>query len=129
MRVICYLDDFLILAETEDLARKHTNILLQLLLHFGFTPNWSKSVLQPSQTCEFLGTMIDSVRMSLSVPTKKLRKYKAHAKRMLRRARKSVGFQPSPPASDSLSQTPVGLTELRRLVGQLQSCSQCIPVG
>lgn len=112
-RLVVYLDDFLVMGASKKEAEKNTRILLLLLEHFGFTPNWTKSCLNASQRREFLGTLIDSESMTLSVPPGKLVRYRRSAKRLLRRAQ---------------SGRPVHLHDLQSVVGQLQSCSQCIPL-
>jgi hypothetical protein len=112
-RVVVYLDDFLVMGSSQEEAEQNTRILVRLLQHFGFTPNWTKSKLLPAQQREFLGTIIDSVAMALSVPQAKLKKYRQAARRLLRRARQSI---------------PIRLVDLQSIVGQLQSCSQCIPL-
>jgi len=109
-RISVYLDDFLVMAETEAMARTRTQILCKLLQHFGFTVNDKKSELEPSRSREFLGVLINSVEMSLSVPRKKLAAYVSFVKRVLRRA--SSGSN-------------VTLVELQSLVGKLSSCSMC----
>jgi hypothetical protein len=113
IRMVCYLDDFLILASTKSEAEEATRFLLLLLLHFGFTPNVEKTETSASQTREFLGTIVDSRTMTLSVPKAKLKRYRAHAKRMLRKVRAAK---------------PVSVADLQSLVGKLQSCSQCVLV-
>jgi hypothetical protein len=112
-RVVVYLDDFLVMGSSRKETEQNTRVLVRLLQHFGFTPNWDKSNLLPSQQREFLGTIIDSVAMTLSVPQAKLKKYRQAARRLLRKARQSI---------------PIRLVDLQSLVGQLQSCSQCIPL-
>jgi hypothetical protein len=101
-----------VMGSSQKETERNTQIVVRLLQHFGFTPNWLKSQLTPSQQREFLGTQIDSVAMTLSVPQAKLTKYRHAVRRLLRRARHST----------------VRLSDLQSLVGQLQSCSQCIPL-
>jgi hypothetical protein len=113
IRLIVYLDDFLVLGKSKQEAEKNTQILLCLLQHFGFSPNWTKSKLLATQQREFLGTVIDSQLMALSVPQEKLSKYRRAARRLLRRARGGA---------------PCSLTDLQSMVGKLQSCAQCIPL-
>ena len=112
-RLVVYLDDFLVLGASKNEAEKNTRTLLLLLEHFGFTPNWKKSTLIAAQSREFLGTVVDSVQMTLSVPPEKLVRYRQAAKRLARRAK---------------ANKPVHLHNLQSVVGQLQSCAQCIPL-
>ena len=74
--LIIYIDDILIIAHTCQeayLARDSTIFLLQNL---GFTINFKKSELTPSQKMEYLGVVIDSNSMTLSIPEAKARKIK-----------------------------------------------------
>jgi hypothetical protein len=75
VRIICYLDDFLIMAETEEMALHHTKvqfhgmlvfmtqILISILDFLGLTTNLKKSKMRPAQDREFLGlpTTIDFI--------------------------------------------------------------------
>ena len=55
--------------EDLEMARDTSIFLFQQL---GFVINLNKSVLTPTQLVEFLGLMIDSVAMSLSLPEEKV---------------------------------------------------------
>jgi hypothetical protein len=109
-RLVCYLDDFLVFGESKLNVEKNTQVLLCLLRHFGFTPNMKKSRPVGSQFREFLGLMVDSLSMELSVPDVRLKRYRSNARRM--RTRMLTGKMTS-------------LHSLQSLVGQLQSCEQC----
>ena len=47
MRIIIYIDDMLILAETKEMAQEALEALIYLLECVGFRINWKKSVLEP----------------------------------------------------------------------------------
>jgi hypothetical protein len=68
IRTIVYLDDMLIMASTRDGAERHLASALELLVALGFMVNMRKSVVQPTQVMEFLGYVLDSRRMVISLP-------------------------------------------------------------
>jgi hypothetical protein len=68
IRIVAYIDDLLILAKTKEEARAHTKEVLELLIALGWTINWKKSRLEPSQTQDFLGMTIESHNMLFKVP-------------------------------------------------------------
>jgi hypothetical protein len=74
VRLVIYLDDFLIMADSISLLRKHLDLTINILNHLGFLINEKKSVFTPSQVIEFLGTVVDSNRLSFSLPLAKVRK-------------------------------------------------------
>lgn len=72
VRIIVYLDDFLILGCSLEESTANTWQTLTLLQQLGFTINWEKSILEPTQSLTFLGLSIDSQTMSLSLPEGKI---------------------------------------------------------
>ena len=69
--IICYLDDFLIVAQTFSECIQVLNELLCLLRRLGFQINYNK-LEGPTLTITFLGITLDSVTMTLSIPDDKL---------------------------------------------------------
>ncbi len=63
IRVINYLDDWLILAHSRELVSRHRDIVLAHIHSLGLRMNAKKSVLLPSQRTVFLGVHLDSVQM------------------------------------------------------------------
>ncbi len=61
IRVLNYLDDWLILAHSRETSR-HSDIVLRHILSLGLRMNAKKSVLLPSQRTVFLGVRLDSVQ-------------------------------------------------------------------
>ena len=57
MRLVLYLDDTLVLAQTREMAREFRTAL-ELLYRLGFIINL-KSILNPTQKIEFLGFQLD----------------------------------------------------------------------
>ncbi len=63
IRVLNYLDDWLILAHSRELVSRHRDIVLSHIHSLGLRMNAKKSVLLPSQRTVFLGVRLDSVQM------------------------------------------------------------------
>ena len=72
IQIIVCLDDFLILGSSIEESKANTQLTLDLLQWLGFTINWEKSVLVPTQSLTFLGLSIDSQTMLLSLPERKV---------------------------------------------------------
>ncbi|KAI2650056.1 ORF V: Enzymatic polyprotein [Labeo rohita] len=64
IRILNYLDDWLIIAHSRDLLCDHRDLVLQHLSYLGFQVNQEKSRLSPVQSISFLGMELDSVNMS-----------------------------------------------------------------
>ena len=64
MRVVFYLDDLLLLARSETEALVQTTELLSHLSDLGFTVNWKKSSLFPSQRITYLGVELNTASMT-----------------------------------------------------------------
>ncbi len=67
IRILNYLDDWLILAQSEDEPLSHRSVLLCHLEYLELRVNFAKGTLSPSKLISFLGTFIDSARMSAVV--------------------------------------------------------------
>ena len=63
VRMIVYIDDILILAETKGKAQEQAKALVYLLECLGFIINKKKSELTPAQIMDFLGLTVDTVLM------------------------------------------------------------------
>ena len=87
------------------MARDTTIALLRSL---GFTINLIKSCLTPSQCCEFLGMVINSVSMTISLPEKKIEKLIVLCREMI-------------------EEKIVSLRKLAKIIGKLQATSPAIP--
>ena len=68
-----YLDDFLVMGETRSECDHALKVLSGLLSFWGFEIAHEK-VIQPAQSVKYLGLLIDSVEMELSLPPDKLMK-------------------------------------------------------
>lgn len=67
-----YLDDSFIFGFNEEECLHTTVQLVNLFTDLGFKVHPEKSVLKPTQKLEFLGFFIDSVNMTVSLPTPKI---------------------------------------------------------
>ncbi len=63
MRILNYLDDWLILAQSRDTLLSHIDSLLIHLESLGLCVNRRKSILAPSQSILYLGVCMDSLEM------------------------------------------------------------------
>ncbi len=63
IRILNYIDDWLILAQSEELALRHRDVVLAHLESLGLRLNAKKSVLSPVQRTTYLGVVWDSVTM------------------------------------------------------------------
>ncbi len=63
VRILNYLDDWLILAQSREQLGDHRDLVLRHLSQLGLLVNWEKSKLSPVQRISFLGVELDSVSM------------------------------------------------------------------
>ena len=68
IRLIAYLDDILLMAPSVDQVLQHVTSTLNLLEGLGVTVNYQKFILVPSQQMQFLGSLVNSVNLTLSLP-------------------------------------------------------------
>ena len=85
VRLIVYLDDILILAQSTQLLRAHMKMVAQMLESLGFKLNLKKCEWEPSQCIEFLGFLVNSTAMTISLPLTKLQKVQKECRALLRR--------------------------------------------
>ena len=81
--IICYIDDLLILGYTKDEVHNSVAYVANLLQILGFHINREKSELDPTQKIEFLGFILDSVNMTISLTPAKIAKIKSLASQVL----------------------------------------------
>ncbi|XP_066305375.1 uncharacterized protein [Branchiostoma lanceolatum] len=70
--IVIYLDDLIILARSPEQCLAHIAVARDLLETLGFVLNLEKSRLVPSQVVTFLGFILDSQSMTLSLPEAKV---------------------------------------------------------
>ncbi len=64
VRILNYLDDWLILAQSREQLGDHRDLVLRHLSQLGLRVNWEKCNLSPVQRISFLGVELDSVSMT-----------------------------------------------------------------
>ncbi len=64
VRILNYLDDWLILAQSREQLGDHRDLVLRHLSQLGLRVNWEKSKLSPVQRISFLCVELDSVSMT-----------------------------------------------------------------
>ncbi len=67
IRILNYLGDWFILAQSQAVLTSHKTLLLSHLGCLGLRVNFAKSILSLSQRVLFLATVIDSVQMTATV--------------------------------------------------------------
>ncbi len=72
MRILNYLGDWLILAQSRDTLLSHIDTLLHHLESLGLCVNMQKSFLVPSQSITYLGVCFDSVEMRARLSQERL---------------------------------------------------------
>ncbi|XP_065189509.1 uncharacterized protein LOC135820128 [Sycon ciliatum] len=108
LRLIIYIDDILIMAESQSKAIDHTGGLIFLLQNLGFVVNFPKSQLTPSKEVEFLGFTINSETMTMKLPGEKLKKTRAEARKLHQEPHQSA-------------------IVVSRLLGKLNHAAQAVP--
>ncbi len=110
IRVLNYLDDWLILAHSRELVSRHRDIVLGHIHSLGLRMNAKKSVLLPSQRTMFLGVRLDSVQMQARLAPARIPDLTACL------ARFKLGHH-------------VSVGTCRRLLGLIAAASPVLPLG
>ncbi|KAI2645233.1 Transposon Ty3-G Gag-Pol polyprotein [Labeo rohita] len=85
LRGICilnYIDDWLILAQSEQLAAQHRDVVLAHVKELGLRLNAKKSMLSPSQRTTYLGVVWDSTTMQARLSPARIESILAAVKRV-----------------------------------------------
>ena len=90
VRIIIYLDDILLMASSLEGLLMTRDTLIFILQHLGFLINIKKSYLEPTSTLEFLGVIVDSGEMTLSLPKEKLLKVQIPCQEILEKGKVAV---------------------------------------
>ena len=88
--VSCYIDDCIFIAASKEELLCNVTYALHLFYSLGLTIHMSKSVLIPLQVIEFLGVILDSVNMTVTLPAGKITKIKNLGKSLLRKQMTSI---------------------------------------
>ena len=82
-KILVYLNDIILAASTRELCIYQGQILIKTLENLGFVINLQKSNLVPSQVVLFLGFIVDSKKMSFSLPDSKIQLISLSAQTLL----------------------------------------------
>ncbi|XP_030584735.1 uncharacterized protein LOC115779969 [Archocentrus centrarchus] len=77
IRLATYLDDWLLLARSEQEAATQTCVVVKHLTDLGFIINTEKSVLSPAQHIIFLGLSLDSISFTASLSAERVKAFRA----------------------------------------------------
>ena len=110
MRVIFYLDDILLLADSHQLAMSQCRMLKHQLIRLGFRLNMKKSELIPQRTFTYLGLVWNTVNMSVALPKDKREDIREYARALL-------------------APTRVTSRDLQRFLGRVNFASIAVPRG
>ena len=83
IRLLRYLDDWLILSSSEAKTRQHVQQLLALCRSLGIVINEEKSDLSPSRSVEYLGMIIDTVSARAFPTETRIQKFLSLARKFL----------------------------------------------
>lgn len=89
VKIISYIDDFLVVGRTYEETKRHTQLVLTTLSEFGFSINWEKSELRPTQKIHFLGFDLhlpkkENDQVLISIPSKKKKEIAHQLERLAR---------------------------------------------
>lgn len=90
IRAVIYLDDILILNGSKDSLTKDVEFIVFTLQDIGFLINWDNSELKPCRVIEYLGVMVNSMRLSFALPQNKISALKLLCSSALRKDRISL---------------------------------------
>ncbi len=110
IRVLNYLNDWLILAHSRELVRYHRDIILHHIRALGLRTNTKKSVLTPSRQTVFLEVHLDSVQMQARLTPARISSLNACLARFKLEHHVSV-------------------STCRRLLGLMATASHVLPLG
>jgi len=84
-QLVIYLDDFLLLGSSKDECRSNIRTTVNLLQSLGFVINHTKSHLEPSTRCKYLGFIFDSINQTVAIPPRRREKLLSLTADMARR--------------------------------------------
>lgn len=106
----CYLDDILLFGNSEKDCTNNLTLTCNILQDLGFVINFEKSALLPKKVCKYLGFLLDSVSMSISVPEQKQETLKEKIKSFQQKSYCSI-------------------RDFSQLLGSLNSIAPAVPYG
>ena len=81
-RMVIYINDILIISESAVQAGQHLEVLTHILQSLDFIINTEKLVMTPNQELEFLGKMVNTNTLLVSLPADKVKQIRAEAVRI-----------------------------------------------
>ena len=90
IRLVIYIDDVLIMAESEDISMVHAQMVLDLLLCLSFSLSWAKRQLTPFKLRDSLGIRVNSKRMQFILPEGKVCAVEKQCQELLNKPSKTV---------------------------------------
>lgn len=87
MRIIVYLDDFLLVHQNQSILEEQRDSLLHLLNFLGWCVNTKKSILTPATCLEFLGILWNTLENKKSLPVNKIQDTSRSIQILLKRKR------------------------------------------
>ena len=90
VRIIIYLGDMLLLASSLEDLLMAIDTLIFILQHLDFLINIKNSYIEPTSTLEFLGVIVDSGEMTLTLPKEKLLKVQNRCQEILENEKVTV---------------------------------------
>ena len=88
--LVIYIDDIILLADDPQTLITYIHKASTLLKSLGFTIHEGKSLFTPSQRVAFLGFVLDSITMTVSMKSDKAEKVKTAIGQLLRKARPQI---------------------------------------
>ena len=73
LKVVNYLDDFIVIGNSFESCQEAQNMLIRLLISLGFYISWRKCT-SPNTFTRYLGIDFDSISMTISLPSEKMEK-------------------------------------------------------
>ena len=110
VRIVVYLDDMLLTAQSEYQLLQDVATTMWLLVALGFIINLPKSVLMPSTQLEYLGFLINTQTMTIALPPAKISDLQKEA-------------------SGLLKHSPVPTKSLERFVGKLVATKPAVYIA
>lgn len=108
---VYYLDDCLLIGNTELECSNNVRCTLEIFQRLGFTINYEKSCLTPSNSIIFLGFLLNSSSMTIRLPSIKINKIKSACNNLI------------------VNRSSVTIRELASLIGLLVSTFPAIKFG
>lgn len=87
---VVYLDDFLLLGESEISCLRNIHETVHLLSSLGFLVNYTKSQLKPFLKCKYLGFIFDSAQQSIAIPSDRRRHLRTEIQDISQKSRCSI---------------------------------------